>query len=42
MDSSLFEGLLKELVAGSSKDIDAVVPVSHPLVAELLASVAAE
>lgn len=37
MDGSKFESLLKQLIQGSHKDMGAVVPAPHPLVAEVLA-----
>ena len=38
----MYEELLKGLIAKSSKDLESIVPVSHPLVAELMATVTAE
>eukprot|EP01051_Picozoa_sp_SAG22_P014178 SAG22_NODE_1684_length_3811_cov_1.797414_2_plen_43_part_00 len=34
----MFEELLKKLIVESKKDISEIVPVPHPLVAELLVS----
>ena len=36
MDGAAFEALLRKLIAESKKDIAEIVPVSHPLVADLL------
>ena len=42
LDSAKYEGLLKQLISDSKLDLEEVVPVSHPLVAELLVAVEAE
>eukprot|EP01052_Picozoa_sp_SAG31_P066750 SAG31_NODE_25539_length_459_cov_1.155556_1_plen_62_part_00 len=39
MDGTKFEALLKQLIVESKKDIDAVVPAPHPLVADLLVTI---
>ena len=36
LDSAKYEGLLKQLISDSKLDLHEVVPVSHPLVAELV------
>ena len=42
LDGAVFEDLLKELISKSTKDLESIVPVSHPLVAELMATATAE
>ena len=42
MNSQKFEDLLKKLITESQKDVDTVVPVTHPLVADLLVAAEAE
>ena len=37
LDSAKYEGLLKQLISDSQLDLEEVVPVSHPLVADLVA-----
>ena len=36
MDSSLFKAELERQIRASKKDLEAIVPVPHPLVADLL------
>lgn len=42
LDGAVFEDLLRGLISKSTKDLESIVPVSHPLVAELMATVSAE